>query len=206
VLRAGDAAEEVIMAVRVIAGQAHGRRLRVPSGGTRPTSGLVRGALFNMLEHRHLLGGAALLDLFAGSGALGIEALSRGAHSVVFVETSDRAVRTIRGNLTASGFQRITEVLTTDVMRAVRILGRRGTRFDGVLVDPPFGHGFVARTLDAIAAADIVVPGGWIALEHRRDEPVIVPPGFELVVTRRHGAAMLSLLQRLAPSSEEVSS
>src|SRR5215470_2071654 len=102
------------MALRVIAGGAHGRRLRVPAGGrTRPTSSLVRGALFNMLEHRGWLIDARILDLYAGSGAMGIEALSRGARAVVFVEASPGVVRTLRANLAASGFAERAEVVPT---------------------------------------------------------------------------------------------
>jgi len=194
------------MAVRVIAGHAHGRRLRVPRGATRPTSGLVRGALFNMLEHRGLIADAMLLDLFAGSGALGIEALSRGARTVVFVDTSPRAARTIRQNATASGYRGRVEVVEADAARAVRTLGRRGARFDGVIVDPPYGRAFVQRTLDAIAAAAVVVPGGWIAVEHRRDEVPVAPDGFEVVAERRHGASVLMLLRRPEQSREEVPS
>src|SRR4029450_1640002 len=94
------------MALRIIAGRVHGRRLRVPGGPTRPTSSLVRGALSNMLEPRGWLANASIVDLSAGSGALGIEALSRGARSVVFVETSATVLRTLRDNLAARGRRR----------------------------------------------------------------------------------------------------
>src|SRR5262250_1158551 len=112
------------MALKIIAGRAHGRRLRVPGGRTRPTSSLVRGALFNMLEHRGWLAGARVIDLFAGSGALGIEALSRGARAVVFVEASTAVVRTLRGNLRVSGYARRAEVIPMAAERALRMLGR----------------------------------------------------------------------------------
>src|SRR5262249_57612050 len=127
------------MALRVIAGGAHGRRLRVPAGGrTRPTSSLVRGALFNMLEHRGWLTDARMIDLYAGSGALGIEALSRGARAVVFVEASPVVVRTLRGNLRVSGFTRRAEVMSMVADRALRTLERRGVRVDAIVPDPPY--------------------------------------------------------------------
>jgi 16S rRNA (guanine(966)-N(2))-methyltransferase RsmD len=166
----------------------------------------VRGALFNMLEHRGLIVDAALLDLFAGSGALGIEALSRGARSVVFVDASPRAARAVRDNVRASGYRGRVDVVEGDVVRAVRTLGRRGVRFDGVMADPPFGRALVQRTLDAVAAAGVVAPGGWIAIEHRRDEVPVPPGGFELVAARRHGASVLVLLRRVEPTPEEVPS
>src|SRR5215468_5752714 len=104
------------MAVRVISGRAHGRRLRVPGGGRiRPTSGLVRGALFNMLESRGWLADARVLDCFAGSGALGIEALSRGARDVVFVEAHPSVVRVLRDNVAASGFGERARILAMAV-------------------------------------------------------------------------------------------
>src|SRR5262245_37777422 len=133
------------MALRIIAGRAHGRRLRVPGGRTRPTSSLVRGALFNMLEHRGLLADACLLDLYAGSGALGIEALSRGARAVVFVEASAGVVRTLRDSLAVTGFAARAEVMLTSAERALRSLERRGARVDGVIADPPYGSGCVQR-------------------------------------------------------------
>ena len=87
------------MALRVIAGRAHGRRLRVPDGPTRPTSSLVRGALFNMLEHRGWLENADVVDLYAGSGALGIEALSRGARRATLVDDAAGPLACVRDNL-----------------------------------------------------------------------------------------------------------
>src|SRR5262249_11080152 len=158
------------MALRVIAGGAHGRRLRVPAGGrTRPPSRLGRGALFNMLEHRGWLTDARVIDLYAGSGALGIEALSRGARAVVFVEASTVVVRTLRGNLRVSGFTRRAEVMPMAADRALRTLGRRGVRVDGIVADPPYGAGCVQRLVDQIAAGDVLGRGGWLAGEQRGD-------------------------------------
>src|SRR5579875_2802224 len=143
VLQRRDAAEEVrrAMAVRVIAGAAHGRRLRVPTGGTRPTAGLVRGALFNMLAHRGWLDRALVLDLFAGSGALGIEALSRGVRRVVFVEANPTAARVLAARA---------RVLRAPVRRALAALAAKGVLADGVLADPPYGKGWPARTIAAV--------------------------------------------------------
>jgi 16S rRNA (guanine(966)-N(2))-methyltransferase RsmD len=184
------------MALRIIAGSAHGRRLRVPGGPTRPTSSLVRGALFNMLEHRGWLANASLIDLYAGSGALGIEALSRGARAVVFVETSASVLRTLRDNLAASGYRGRAEVIATSAERALRTLERQGRRVDGVIADPPYGRGFVQRVVDQLAAGTVLGPGGWVAVEHAVDEAPEERPGLVAVARRRHGGTALTLLCR----------
>jgi 16S rRNA (guanine966-N2)-methyltransferase len=185
------------MAVRVIAGRARGRRLRVPVGGrTRPTSGLVRGALFNMLTHRALLDQARLLDLFAGSGALGIEALSRGAGSVVFVESAPQAVRALRANVAASGFGARAEVVAAPVAGALRRLSLRGDQVDGALIDAPYGAGLAQRTVDAVAGNDLLTGSGWMGVEHSCDESVEPPSGFAVAASRRHGRTVLTLLTR----------
>jgi len=184
------------MALRIIAGGAHGRRLRVPSGRTRPTSSLVRGALFNMLEHRGWLADSYILDLYAGSGALGIEALSRGARGVVFVEASSGVLRTLRENLAASGFAGRAEVLATKAERALRTLERRGTRVDGVIADPPYGLGCVQRLVDQLAASDVLASDGWVAVEHAADEAPEARPGLAVTASRRHGGTALTLFHR----------
>jgi 16S rRNA (guanine966-N2)-methyltransferase len=184
------------MALKVIAGRAHGRRLRVPEGPTRPTSSLVRGALFNMLEHRGWLEDADVVDLYAGSGALGIEALSRGARSVVFVEASPVAVRALRHNLEASDVAERAEVLPTSIERALRLLSRRGTRVDGVIADPPYHLGLVQRLVDTLAAGTLLGPEGWLAVEHAMDETPEATPRLARVLCRRHGDTALSLFQR----------
>jgi 16S rRNA (guanine(966)-N(2))-methyltransferase RsmD len=98
-----------------------------------------------MLEHRGWLAHTSLVDLYAGSGALGIEALSRGARAVVFVESSATVLRTLRDNLVASGCRGRAEVIATSADRALRTLERQGRRVDGVIADPPYGRGFVQR-------------------------------------------------------------
>ena len=186
--------------LRVIAGRAHGRRLVVPRGGrTRPTSGRVRGALFDMLEHRGWLEGARIVDLFAGSGALGIEALSRGAAAAVFVESAPGAVAALRRNVAASGFSDRAEVLAADAFQGLRTLARRGGTVDGVIADPPYGDDWPARTLAAVVQAGVLARDGWVALEHRAGETVIAPPGLAVVQRRRHGGTALTLL---APGEE----
>jgi len=185
------------MPIRVISGEAHGRRLHVPAGSrTRPTSSLVRGAMFDMLEHRGWLADALVVDLFAGSGALGIEALSRGARQAVFVESAVPAVRALRRNLAESGLALRAEVISAPVPRAMRALVRRGLAAGGVLADPPYRLGWCGRLLGSQALSEMVVPGGWVALEHEADETLPEAGPFALVTTRRHGESAVSLLVR----------
>lgn len=149
-----------------------------------------------MLEHRGWLADARILDLYAGSGALGIEALSRGARAVVFVEASAGVVRTLRANIAASGFEERATVIATSVDRALRALERHGSRVDGVLADPPYGLGLVQPMLDRVAAGQVLAAEGWIAVEHAVDEPPDPRPGLVAVTSRRHGGTAITLLQR----------
>ncbi len=121
-----------------------------------------------MLESRYGCEGIAVLDLFAGSGSLGIEALSRGAADAVFVEQDARAAEAVRANLRTTGFAG--EVLVAPVTRAIATLHARGRRFGGVFLDPPYDRGYVAPTLAALADTALVTDGGWVVVEHGRDE------------------------------------
>src|SRR5262245_9520031 len=158
--------------MRVIAGTAKGRRLRAGKGlAVRPTSDKVKGAIFNILASRYDLEGAHVLDLFAGSGNLGIESLSRGAAQVIFVEQSTDAARVLRANLDLCRMAGQGRILRAAVQRALAVLAAEGARFDGVLIDPPYGRGLVDKTLTTLAATRLPRPGGWILLEHHVDEP-----------------------------------
>jgi 16S rRNA (guanine966-N2)-methyltransferase len=176
---------------RIIAGAARGRRLAVPAGGsTRPTSDRAREGLFGTLGS---LGGpvenAALLDLYAGSGAVGLEALSRGVRRVLFVEADPRAARVIQANITAVGLPGA-ELATDRVDRVLaRGPGGRG-RFDLVVADPPYAapQQEVTGVLAALLTGGWLVPGAVVAIERAtRSGPVGWPPGYELDRSRRYG-------------------
>ena len=176
--------------LRVIAGTHRGRPLRAPPGDTtRPTADRTREALFSMLTSR--LGsfeGIAVADLFAGSGALGIEALSRGAASCLFVEQDRAALDTLRANLAALD-------LKADVRAAsVLALGPAAQPLDLILMDPPYGTGAGAVALDRLARLGWTGPATWIAIETAKDEPVHVA-GFTADAERIHGKARLTLLR-----------
>jgi len=187
--------------MRVVAGSAKGRRLKsCPGRATRPTADRVKEAIFSILGSHVDLGGAVVLDLFAGSGALGIEALSRGARAAVFVEEGRAAQRALRENLVACGFDRRSRVLPLPVAAALRRLGREGERFDGVLLDPPYGQGLVAATLDRLRSAAVVAPGAWVVVEHHVDESP-APTGFAyLTRPHRYGKTGVTVLR----ASEEL--
>ncbi|GAA4345244.1 16S rRNA (guanine(966)-N(2))-methyltransferase RsmD [Angustibacter luteus] len=141
---------------RIIAGVARGRRLQVPAGrDTRPTSDRVREALFSRLEHHRVLGGAAVLDLYAGSGALGLEALSRGAASAVLVESDRATAALVRRNAETLGLNGAS-VLAAPV---ARVLARPGSPVDLVLADPPYPLG----EDDLAAVLGLLVTNGWLA-------------------------------------------
>jgi len=123
--------------VRVIAGKAKGKRLKAPSGlDTRPLTDMIKEALFNVIGDKIIE--ASFLDLFAGSGSAGIEALSRGASRVIFIDSSKEASRIIRDNLNNCGFKESSEVYRNDVFKAINILNKRNLAFDIIYLDPPF--------------------------------------------------------------------
>jgi 16S rRNA (guanine(966)-N(2))-methyltransferase RsmD len=157
--------------MRVIAGTLGGRRLTsVPGSSTRPTADRVREALFSRLQSRYGLAGITVLDLFAGTGALGIEALSRGASRLVSVEIDRRAARVLIANLQACELDGRTEVLVRDAVAAIDALQRRRLAFEGVFLDPPYGRGLALRALEVLGVGPLVMEGGWVSVEADRDE------------------------------------
>lgn len=154
-------------------------------GGVRPTAQRVRDALFNSLGG--WVQGADVLDLFAGTGALGLEALSRGARAVVFVDRDPRLASQIRERVRAAGWQERAEVWRAQVRSALRRLAEGGRHFDLVLLDPPYSRGLLQETLDALAAGTLLRGGARVIAEgHWREEPR-TPPGFVLVRAARYG-------------------
>ena len=134
----------------------------------RPTADKVRAAIFNVLEARYGIAGERLLDLFAGTGALGIDALSRGAATVVFVDESAASCAAIRENLARSGFAGgRAEIVRAPVPRALRrLVGREP--FGGVFLDPPYGRALGPPALETLGAAPFVAEGAWVVAEHAK--------------------------------------
>ncbi len=165
---------------------------RAPPGtreALRPTAARVRDALFNILGAA--TAGATVLDLFAGTGALGIEALERGAERTVFVEHDPRHARAIEERLRQAGVRGRAEVRCEDALIAVGRLRARGASFDVVLLDPPYGAGWLARSIAAVAGAGLLARGGVIVGEgHWRDRPAL-PGGLEMAREARYGETVL---------------
>ncbi|MGH9018061.1 MAG: RsmD family RNA methyltransferase [Acidimicrobiales bacterium] len=171
------------MPVRVIAGSSRGRILRAPAGSaTRPTSDRVRESIFDVLGSLLDLDGTTVVDLFAGSGALGIEALSRGAAAVTFVDSSLPAVRAVTANVTATGLD---PARTTVVRADVPEWLRRPHRFDLALVDPPYAFAEWETLLAGLRA-------GVAVLES--DHEATLPPTWEVIRHKRYGGTLVTVV------------
>jgi 16S rRNA (guanine966-N2)-methyltransferase len=157
--------------MRVIAGDARGRRLSAPPGlATRPTLARVRESMFSRLSVRLDFDGLRVLDLFAGTGSLGIEALSRGAPHVTFIEAARPALTALRRNLDALGFAARGRVLKSEVLRGLEMLAAEGAQFDLVLLDPPYRKGWGDIVLTRLMELRLLSGGAWVATEVSRLE------------------------------------
>ena len=178
--------------MRIIAGEWRRRLLKAPEGDTtRPTADRVRETLFAMLTSR--LGsfeGLSVADLFAGSGALGLEALSRGAATCLFVENEAGAIRALRANIANLRAQQRCEVRAGSVMQ----LGPAKAPYDLILLDPPYHSGAGAVALDRLARLGWIGEATWIALETASDEKVVVK-ALEIEAERKVGKARVNLLR-----------
>ncbi|MFD2421265.1 16S rRNA (guanine(966)-N(2))-methyltransferase RsmD [Amycolatopsis pigmentata] len=189
---------------RIVAGTAKGRRLKVPSRGTRPTSERVREAVFNALESRGELRDARVLDLYAGSGALGLEALSRGASEALFIENDRKAVEILRANVAEIGLGGWIRSGTVEVVLAQEV---PAAPFDVVFADPPyvFDNSRIAGMLTALAEGSWIVEDGLVVLERARraGEPEY-PPGFEHLREMRHGDTAVYWAEFVTSSRDRV--
>jgi len=185
------------MSLRIISGQWRGRKLAVPPGDTtRPTSDRTRETLFSMLVSR--LGnfeGLRFADLFAGSGALGLEALSRGAQSCLFAEMDAAALRALRANIT-----HLTASAQCDVRAgSVMALGPVKQPFDVVLLDPPYGSGAGSVALEKLTRLGWIDPSSWVSIETAlNEEPKL--RGFTVDSDRKIGKARITLLRQTPPT------
>jgi 16S rRNA (guanine966-N2)-methyltransferase len=175
--------------MRIIGGTHRGRRLAAPKGPTRPTTDRTREAVFNLLQSRADLRGARVLDLFAGSGALGLEALSRGAAEAVFVEKAGGALGVIRENAAALGFGPRARIVRAD---ALRWLERgEGNPFDLAFADPPYALDGLVRLPDLVLPH--LVPGGLLVLEHGGGDGFEAHPMYEM--SRAYGQTVVSVFR-----------
>jgi 16S rRNA (guanine966-N2)-methyltransferase len=197
--------------MRVIAGTYRSRILKSLKGlALRPTSDRLRETLFNVLAPN--IGGSRFVDLFAGTGAIGIEALSRGAAEVVFIENHAPAATLIRRNLESLGINTGVNVLAVDVLRGLAVLASRkkqsATGFDCIFLDPPYAAAEdYARVLEFLGSADLLAPSGIVVAEHRRNFDLREEAG---VLRRyrvlRQGDAALSFYRRRGAAAGENNS
>ena len=184
--------------MRVIGGEFGGRRLLAPPGGKiRPTSDRVREAIFDILGP--VWNFQRVLDLFAGTGALGIEAISRGSEEAVFVEQGKGALTVLKGNLKALGLKARAWVLPLTAKRGIAILGEKGAVFNIIFMDPPYGKGLAEKTLEEIVNGEILAATGVIVVEHSSREEIVPPPGLALSQKRRYGDTAISFVLKVAP-------
>jgi 16S rRNA (guanine966-N2)-methyltransferase len=190
--------------MRIVSGQYKGKPIAAPEGrGTRPTSDRAREAVFNILEHASWapeLKGARVLDLFAGSGALGLEALSRGAAFCLFVETDEAARGSIRDNVEALHLFGCTRIHRRDAADLGARPASAGPAFDLVFLDPPYAKGPGSRNmgetaLEVLASQGWLNPGAVLVFERGEGEPDIQPDGYDLIDERRYGAARVLFLK-----------
>ncbi|MDK2867262.1 MAG: rRNA (guanine966-N2)-methyltransferase [Clostridiales bacterium] len=182
--------------MRVISGKARGTKLITIDGmATRPTTDRVKEAIFSMVQH-HLYD-AEGLDLFAGSGALGIELLSRGGASVTFVESGAKAVKCIRDNLDKTHLTIQGEILQMSVERALTTLS--GKTFDIVFMDPPYHNGMIKSTIETILRYELLRINGIIVLEHHVEDvdSKIVSDALEVLAQKRYGITGVGVYRRI---------
>ncbi|HTJ00903.1 MAG TPA: 16S rRNA (guanine(966)-N(2))-methyltransferase RsmD [Dongiaceae bacterium] len=193
--------------MRITGGQAGGRILKVPKGlDVRPTPDLVKQAIFNSLGDRVV--GARVLELFAGSGALSLECLSRGATAVLCVEKSQRHAEFIRRNAAGPEFSaQQLQVRVQDVFPALKQLAEAGAQFDLILADPPYGEknvgrrstSFAQQVLDDAQLPQLVAPGGLFVLGHTKRDTLELPASWQERKLMKHGDTVMRFLERAEP-------
>jgi 16S rRNA (guanine966-N2)-methyltransferase len=180
--------------LRVISGTLRGKKLfSAPGLGLRPTSDRVREAVFDILQGT--FAGSRVLDLFAGTGAMGIEALSRGAAAAVFVENQKSPLTALRRNLAACRLEGVSEILAREAGAALEDLERRGRRFELIFLDPPYGKGLVRRTLEKLSGSPLLAPDARVVAEHDPAEEADGSFSLERTDFRRYGRTRISFFR-----------
>ena len=184
--------------MRIVSGLFKGRQLLAPEGSiTRPTSDRARESIFNVLAHADWsrpIEGTRVIDAFAGSGALGIEALSRGAEFCLFIETESRARGCIRDNIEKFNLFGNTRIHRRSAVDLGAKPASVGERFDIVFMDPPYGYNLVPSALKTLAAGGWVKPGALAVAETGPDDPEVQAPGWETLDRRTYGPADVTFL------------
>ena len=185
--------------MKIVAGKFKGRTIKTPTGlETRPTSQRMREALFNVLQHGIpdvSLEDARILDLFSGSGSLGIEAISRGAKYCIFVDESLPARAALRENIDALGLGGQTRIFRRDATR-MKPAGNLGA-FDIIFADPPYDKGLGEAALLRVLEGGWLEPGGIFVLEERKTAEIKLPDGVEILDQRTHGEAQVLIIKQI---------
>ena len=185
--------------MRIVSGRFRGKAITTPEGpGTRPTSDRARQAMFNILEHAAwgpALEDLRVIDLFAGSGALGLEALSRGAAFALFVETDEDARGAIRDNIDAYGLFGCTRLHRRDATDLGLKPASAGSPFDLAFLDPPYGKGLAERALAELMKGEWLAEGAVVVVERGSREPPISVAGYEVLDERVYGIAKITFLE-----------
>lgn len=183
--------------MRIIGGQSRGRMIHLPAGcHIRPTADRIKESLFNIFRSVHM---AYFLDLYAGCGNVGLEALSRGAAGAVFIEREPRLANAIRENLRLLAYEKQGEVITATVDQGLKRLTKRGARFDIVFADPPYDANALPRLLGFLETGELLAESGVIVLQHSaREDPQSVPMQHLMISDqRRYGETTLSFLRKM---------
>ena len=183
--------------MRIITGKARGLHLNVPKNyDVRPTADRVKESLFNIIGSKVL--DAAVLDLFAGSGNLGLESWSRGARSVQFVDNSRTSLRLTDSNIQKCRAEAACNVLKHDATAAVDLLYKQGQRFELIFVDPPYNKGWVQMVLAKLTKCPILAEAGWLIAEHSAHDDIAsaVPEGYEIFRRQQYGETVLSFIKK----------
>jgi len=182
--------------LRVTGGELRGRKLICPRGlATRPCTDMIRQAIFNILAGE--VAGSRVLDLFAGTGAIGIEALSRGADFCSFVESSSNAVRVLEKNLGVLDLLRRSAVIRRDVLKALGSLGSQSEGFHLVFIDPPYDKGLCQMTLELVALSGVADPDGVVVVRrHKRESLDAEAAGWVKYKSRKFGEALVEFHRR----------
>jgi 16S rRNA (guanine966-N2)-methyltransferase len=182
------------MTLRIIGGELKGRKLvTLPGIKTRPTADQVRESIFNILDDR--VRDATVLDLFAGSGAMGIEALSRGAVSAVFADDNPAALNAVKKNIKSCSLQNRARTLRWNILKNLSIPDADQAAFNLVFIDPPYNNNMVQPTLSNLGLGRCLANGATVVVEHSALEPIpAYLPGFNLSDQRRYGKTLVSFL------------
>lgn len=177
--------------MRIIAGSRKGLRLAsTKNSALRPTTDSTKETMFNVVAG--YVEASQVLDIYAGTGSLGIEALSRGAARAIFIENNRRAREVLARNLDASGFAPLSDVLSMPAEKGLKALGHQSRKFDLIFADPPYRQDLGQATAESVEANQLLARGGWLIIEHRSNTELKSTDAYELKIRKRRGDSTLS--------------